>query len=271
MKQFSLLLISLSLLSEVKAEDVFLKTGKVVRASNLRREGNVAFAKLITPPGETSLIAINQVERIVFTEAPEMRAAAAAAYAGDPQTVLSKTAAPLAYHNQWHDVPGNARSAILRLVIPALINARKTEEIKTLLESWIPTGDQDLEATAQLLKLRLLNADKPAFERAAASVTATFPGTLSAAVAWIEQGNSWLSTGQWTQAARAFLSVRLFSQGWRLLQAPSLLGAVEACRGNDQIPESLPLIEDLQNEYPGSLQTRIANALPKQTTTTTTR
>jgi hypothetical protein len=271
MKFSTLLLAFLSLLHGAHAEDVYLKTGKVVRASSLRRDGTVAFAKLLTPPEETSLIAINQIERIVFTEAPEMREASAAAYAGDAQTVLIKTAAPLAYHNQWHDVPGNARGAILRLVLPALVNTRKTAELKTLLQTWVPTGDPDLEATVQLLKLRLLNPDKTAFEKAAVSATSTCPGTLSAAVAWIEQGNTYLSTGQWAKAARAFLSVRLFSPGWRLLQAPALLGAVEACRGNDQIPESLPLIEDLQTEYPGSQQTRTANALPKLKATTTTR
>lgn len=271
MKPHTLLLAFLSLLHAATAEDVYLKSGKVVRASNLRRDGTVAFAKLTTPPEETSLIAINQIERIVFTEAPDMREAAAAAYAGDAQTVLIKTAAPLAYHNQWHDVPGNARAAILRLVLPALVNTRKTPELKTLLQDWVPTGDPDLEATVQLLKLRLLSPDKTGFEKAALSATSTCPGTLCAAVAWLEQGNTCLSTGQWAQAARAFLSVRLFTPGWRLLQAPALLGAVEACRANDQIPESLPLIEDLQAEYPGSHQTRIANALPKQTATSATR
>lgn len=271
MKYFTLLLVVLPLLHGARAEDIYLKTGKIVRASSLRRDGTVAFAKLTTPPEETSLIAINQIERIAFTEAPEMREAAAAAYAGDAQTVLTKASAPLAYHNQWHDVPGNARNAILRLVLPAFVNARKTQDLKALLQAWIPTGDPDLEATVQLLSLTLLNPDKPAFEKAAASATATCPGTLCAAVAWIEQGNAHLSTGQWAQAARAFLSVRLFSPGWRLLQAPALLGAIEACRANDQITESLPLIEDLQTEYPGSQQTRIANALPKPTATSATR
>lgn len=271
MKSFILLLAALTLLHRARAEDVYLKTGKVLHASNLRRDGTVAFAKLITPPEETTLVAINQIERIAFTEAPDMREAAEAAYAGDAQTVLIKTAAPLAYHNQWHDVPGNARAAILRLVLPALVNARKTPELKTLLQSWTPTGDPDLESTVQLLKLVVLNPDKLAFEKAAVYATSTCPGTLCAAVAWIEQGNTFFSTGQWAQAVRAFLSVRLFSPGWRLLQPPALLGAVEACRANDQIPESLPLIEDLQTEYPGSHQTRIANALPKQTATSATR
>lgn len=269
MKTALFLLFSLALVSWAKAEDLYLKNGKVVRVSSLRRDGNVAFVKLLNPPEETSLIAINQIDRIVFPESAELREAALAAQAGDAQTVLIKTAAPLTYHNQWHDVPGNARMTLLRLAIPALICARKNAELKALLETWLPTGDPDLEATAQLLKLKFVNSDPAGFEKAALSATTTSPGTLCAAVSWLEQGNAYLSTGQWPKAVRSFLSVRLFSQSWRLFQAPALLGAIEACRANDQIPQSIPLIEDLQSEFPGSKQALIANGFPKPAPTPT--
>lgn len=270
MKTVLFLLFSLAFLPWAKAEDLYLKNGKVVRASSLRRDGSVAFAKLLNPPEETSLIAINQIDRIVFPESVELREATVAAHAGDAQTVLTKTAAPLAYHNQWHDVPGNARVALLRLALPALICARKNTELTALLQAWLPTGDPDLEATAQLLKLKFVTTDPAGFEKAALSATSTSPGTLCAAVSWIEQGNACLSTGQWGKAVRSFLSVRLFSQSWRLFQAPALLGAIEACRANDQIPQSIPLIEDLQNEFPGSQQAVIANGFPKPASTTAT-
>lgn len=261
----------LLLTHDVQAEDVYLKTGKVVRAKILRRDGPVVFAKQAAPPEETSLIAVNQIEKIVFADSPELNDASAAAYAGDAQTVLNKTAGPLSYHNQWHDVPGNARASILRLVLQALIHLRKTAEIKSLIQTWIPTGDLDVEATAELLRVRFLAAEKDSFERAAISATAFYPGTLCAAVAWLELGNTHLATGQWSEAARDFLSVRLFSQGSRLLQAPALLGAVEACRGDDQGTQSIALIEDLLAEYPASEQARIAAALPRPTTKSSSR
>ncbi len=264
MKNLSFTLMFVLIQCVALGQDIYQKDGKILRASGMRRDGGVIFARVASPVNgqETALVTVNAVERIVFPDDPRLRDAAASAYAGDAASVLSKTVPLFSYARQWADIPGNTLTEVLRLMIPGLLASRKMSDLSRLVESWVPTNDPDLESVVQLLKLKISGADKASFEHACKLLVLDTPGTLGAAVAWMEQGYSALEERNWASATRAFASVRLFSQNWRLLQPAALLGAIEACRGNGSSEQTAPFMTDLLSEYSETPQARTAKNLP---------
>jgi len=264
MKALFFLALSLGCAVCGSAQDIYQKDGKVVRAASLRRDGGLVFAKL-TSQGEnqeTVMVAVNSIERIAFPEDPLIREAMAHAYAGDAPSVLKKTTQSYSYARQWLDVEGNTMATVLRLMIPSLIAAGKKSDLSKLLETWVPTKDPDLETVVRLLRLKERGDQGDMFEMECRRLVEGSPGTMSAAVAWIYLGRNALEARQWTSAIRAFTSLRLFSQSWRVLQPVALLGALEACRGNGSSEQASIFLSDLESEYPKSAQAGIARSLP---------
>ena len=267
MKSLSRLILFLLVQCVALGQDIYQKDGKVLHASGLRRDGGVIFVRGASQvnPQETLLVAVNNVERIVFPDDPRLRDAAASAYAGDAAAVLTKTGPLFSYARQWAEIPGNTLPEVLRLMIPGLVASRKMSDLTRLVESWVPTNDPELESVVPLLKLKISGVDKTGFENACKALVLNTPGTLPAAIAWIELGYSALEARDWPAAIRAFASVRLFSQNWRLLQPAALLGAIEACRGHGSSEQTAPFMTDLESEYPETPQARIAKTLPPLT------
>lgn len=264
MKSLSFLVIILASMGCASGQDIYQKDGKVLRATNLKRDGGVVFARLMSQGEnqETAMVAVNTIDRIVFPEDPLFREAVEHANLGDALAVLNKTSQARSTAREWADINGNTMADILRLMIPSLIAAGKKSELSRLLESWVPTKEADLETTVGLLKLHERADQQDKFEMECRRVVEGAPGTLSAAVAWTYMGRKALDSRQWNSAVRAFTSIRLFSQNWRVLQPVALLGAIEGCRGNASPAQAAIFASDLESEYPGSAQASIARSLP---------
>lgn len=239
------------------ADDVYCKDGKVYRGLKLRKESGFIFGKHLVPKDpqeQDAIIVANQVDRIVFSEPQTLRELRQAAYAGDAALVLEKGEALIAEHRQWADTPGNYWRDLMRSEIPALYVLGKTEALQKLIKEWVPTGDPDLEDGVKLVAMRHGGAEKAAFLEICKKATATNPGSLVAAIAWIELGHAALEEKNWPAAVRSFLSVEVFASAWRLLLPEALLGAVRACVSNGQQPQAAVFAQDLRNEYASSPQ-----------------
>lgn len=234
------------------ADDVFCKDGKVHRGLVLRREAGFIFGRQVSPKDaadQETVIVLNQVERIVFAEPPALRELRQLAYAGDSRAVVEKSAQLITEHRPWADVPGNYWRELMRAQVPALYALGEIEEIQKLIKTWVPTGDLDLDDGVRLLGLRSSGTDRGSFLELCKKATAGSPGTLVAAIGWLEQGQEALAQKQWSVAVRHFLSVEVFASPWRLLLPEALLGAVRATAGNGQPAQAAVYARELQSEY----------------------
>jgi hypothetical protein len=259
------LCVFLALMLPLCADDVFCKDGKVHRGMVLRREAGILFGRSATPKDgqeQETVIVLNQVERVVFTEPAALREVRQAAYAGDARAVVEKNAQLIAEHRQWADVSGNYWRELMRAQVPALYALGENEELQKLVTAWIPTGDLDLDDCVRLLGLRPNGAEQGSFLELCKKATAGSPGTLVAAIGWLELGRDALAQKQWTVAVRHFLSVEVFASPWRLLLPEALLGAVRATAANAQPAQAAVYGRDLQSEYAHTPQAgKVAEAL----------
>lgn len=239
------------------ADDVYCKDGKILRGLSLRREGAWVFGKPLgtqDPQVQETLIALNQLERIAFTEPVVLREARQAAYLGNATLVLSKTEAFSLEHRQWMDIAGNLWRELMRMRIPALVSLDRKEELTQVLNAWTPTGDNELEEAVKLLTLKMAGGDKAPLLEASKRLTADNAGTLGAALGWLELGGAALDAKRWPEAIRAFVSIQVFAPAWRLLYPEALLGAVRAAIGSGKPEQANPFVQDLQSEYATSPQ-----------------
>jgi hypothetical protein len=249
----------------VLGDDVYCKDGKVHRGLVLRREAGVIFGKTAAakdPQAQETLIVANQVERIVFSEPAALRDARQAAYSGDARTVIDKIGPLISDHRIWAETPGNYWRDLMRMQVPALYVLGENEQLRQLIQGWLPTGDLDLDDSVKLLAMRMSGGDQAAFREICAKATAGNPSSLVAAIGWLELGRAALAEKKWPHAVRQFLSVEVFASSWRLLVPEALLGAVRACAGNRQQPQASVYARDLQTEFSGAPQSaRINEAL----------
>jgi hypothetical protein len=249
----------------LSADDVFCKDGKAHRGLVLRREAGILFGRSAAPKDvqeQETVIVLNQVERIVFSEPAALREMRQAAYAGDARSVVDKGAQLILEHRPWADVPGNYWKELMRAQVPALVALGDNEGLQNLIKAWIPTGDLDLDDSARLLGMRAGGVDRAAFLELCKKATAGSPGTLVAAISWLELGREALAQKQWPVAVRHFLSVEVFASPWRLLLPEALLGAVRATAANGQPAQASVYARDLQSEYANTPQAaKVAEAL----------
>ena len=256
----SLLGILLCGIPSASAEDVFLKDGTAQRGLGLRRDGAIIFGK--PESGPEALIPVNNVARIIFRESSGLRDARDGFFTGDSRKVLDNTASELTYHGLFKDIPGSMWPAIMRLRIPALIAAAREPELDGFLRDWTPIGDAELEAAVALLKLRKSGSNEEKSKAYQAAIAGN-PGTLSAAIAWLEMGNAALEAKNWAAAIRSFVSVQVFASSYRPLHPVALFGAVKACLGNEQPEHANTFAQEMKSDFPRATQVRALEAILK--------
>ncbi len=251
------------LLDSARADDVYLKDGKVVHASSLRRDGNFLFAKTSTADGSgnETLIPIAQIDRISCIEPPALLEARQHASLGNADTVLQKTQLLLDQNKPLADIAGSAWPEIVRLRMTAIVASQKTEAFFELQKNWIPTGDPDLENAAKWLGAAASGINLRTLRDGLKAASVPGASSLSAGIAWLEFGKEALEAKQWQNAIRAFLSVEVFLKRYPLLHPTALLGAIRAFAATNAQKEGWTLVEELRSRYPESPQVKIASDL----------
>ncbi|MEI6712789.1 MAG: hypothetical protein WCO60_03495 [Verrucomicrobiota bacterium] len=246
-----------------RAEDVFLKDGKVVRAQGLRREGNFLFVRTVNAEGVGSeaLLQFSQVERIAFGDPPAMVEARKLANAGNAAAVLEKTASLVPSTRLFADVPGNLWADLVRLRLPAIAILKDRDALSELQKQWVVTGDADLEEALKLVVESQAAGDSKASLQRWKSVAVPGATSLTAGLAWLELGKAALEAKQWKEAVRAFLSVEVFVANYRILHPPALLGAIRAFVSSGELKDAKIRMEVLQAEFPNSAELRLAAEL----------
>ena len=247
-----LFLLCLAFPSRGSAQTVQLKDGKVFFAKEMRREGNFLFLKIATPDGalKDELVQLPQLERLEFSEPPELGEARQLAQTGDAAVVLEKTAQPAAFFRTYADLPGSLWPEVMRLRLPALAVAGTAEMLSELQKTWAPTGDLELDTAFRLLAA---GQNDPAGARTAWKALAQpGAGTLAAGLSWLEIGQAELAAKQWRSAARAFLSVEVFVPQHRLLLPKALLGAAKAFKEKGDHAKVAALVRELESDFPGT-------------------
>lgn len=251
------------LLDSARADDVYLKDGKVLHASSLRRDGAFLFAKTSTPEGSgnETLIPISQIHRIACVEAPDLLEARQSAARGNADAVLQKTQLLLDQNRSLADISGSPWPEIVRLRMAAIVATQKTEAFVELQKNWIPTGDPELEAAAKWLGAAASGTDLRTLRDGLKAASVPGASSLSAGIAWLEFGKEALEAQQWQNAIRAFLSVEVFLRRYPLLHPTALLGAIRAFAATNSQKEGWTLVEELRSRYPESPQVKIASDL----------
>jgi TolA-binding protein len=258
-----LVFICLALPSGGSAQTLQLKDGKVLFATEMRREGNFLFVKIAAPDGSVKdeLVQLPQLERVDFGDLPALVEARQLAQSGDAAGVLEKTTQPAGFFRAYADLPGNPWPDVMRLRLPALAVAGTAEMLSALQKNWAPTGDAELDTAFRLLAA---GQNDPAGARTAWKALAQpGTGTLAAAISWLEIGQAELAAKQWRSAARAFLAVEVFVPQHRLLLPKALLGAAKAFKEKGDHAKAAALIRDLESDFPGTPEAAAAPDLLK--------
>jgi hypothetical protein len=249
-------------------DDVYYKAdGKVLRGLTLRRQENLVFGKSIVPSAasdEMQIIAVQQIERIAFTEPAALLEARKAALAGDALAALEKASSVAQEHRPWADIPGNLWREAIRIQIASMLALQRDPELRALCQNWIPTEDLELEETVRLLSLQTSPMEKETIQSAYQKAVALNPGSLPAVVSYLAMGKSALESRQWKAATKAFLSVPIFAPHWKVLHPPALLGVVRAFLGDGQRPLAARYAEDLKSDFPHAPENSIAETLLTQ-------
>ena len=249
----------LGLLGLIQAQEIVLKDGRIVDASEVRRQQGGIVA-LVAPTGEVT-IPQGEIQRIGFPRPPQLSQAIDLIVAGQIEEAIALIEPVVNEQVDFRDLPGNRWGEATLALVQALNRAGRGLEADALAAKLTEVSiDAEYSEGAIVQKAFGLLMRKD-FGSAAKLVEPLIQNGITPAVragAFVVKGECLLAEHKWEEAVLSFLQVPVFYPGEKIALPMALLGRGRAHLGMDDFPAARATLEELRKTYPGAPEAKLA-------------
>jgi TolA-binding protein len=264
MNRILLVLFLCSLVPQLWAQTIVLKSGQRIETQGVRRAGDKVMGK-IEVAGRAGEVGhpVASIAKIDFPEPQGIKTASDFLVQGQAERALSEINQVIAFYDQFRDVPGAwwAQAAVVKVAaLAALGRDIEAEALATQVQKF----STDPEATRALnLRIAASLVRKQDFDKASQLVDSVIKESARPEVladAWVTKGNILFAQKQWDGALLAFLHVPVFFQDEKPFMPPALLGSARAYRRLDDVDRAKKTLHDLITAFPKSAEAAAAQS-----------
>lgn len=262
MKRLTFLLLILATASGASAQTISLKSGEVVPANDLVRNGDLIMVSVKSPEGRIGQVAyhVSDVAELNLPAPDVMTYATEQVAKGQFKNALAQIDPIVVYQKTIRDIPGNWWAKAALVEVSALLGLDRAADAAALVNE-IASNSSDPEILLAA-KLQIDLATKytdPAQALAAydAIINQTLdPETLSRA--WIAEGDVHFGQHEFDEALLDYLSVTVFYPEHNQLIPKALWGSGQAYAKLKDVPNATKTYQELVSTYPESPEAYLA-------------
>jgi len=249
----------LSLLGLIHAQEIVLKDGRLVDASEVRRQQGSIVA-VAAPSGEVT-IPQGEIQRINFPRPPQLSQAIDLIVAGQVEEAIALIEPVVNEQVDFRDFPGNRWGEATLALVQALNRAGRgleAEAVAAKLTEVSIDAEYSEGAIVQKAFGQLIRKD---FALAAKLVEPLVQKGKTPAVrseAFVVKGECLLAEQKWEEAMLSFLQVPVFYPGEKIALPMALLGRGRAHLGMEDFPGARAALEELRKTYPAAAEAKLA-------------
>lgn len=243
--------------TQVFAQNIVLKDGRVVAGQNLRRSGASVLSQTQVGAAVGDVgYAVASIAKIEFAEPPEIAAATELLLAGKASEALGKIDPVVKAQGPFKDIEGNwwAQAAQVKLSALAVIPSSEADS-EVLISDMLSTNtDPEVVLYARVRRAANLagkGSSKQAIEVCEAVIKES-KRKATIAEAWYTKGISLLQQNDFDSALLALLHIPVYYPDQKLLMPGVLFKCAKAYSGNEDYANAISTLEDLIKSYPGS-------------------
>ena len=195
------------------ADEILLKSGKVVAISHPSRVGNSLMTDIAGMTGQQIGYSVKDIAKMVFPEPGQIKAASDLLSLEQPQQAITLLDPVLSFYGPFSDIPGNWWLPAALIKATALSALHRESEAEPLLKEIARLATDRNDGRLAKIRLAALSAQHGTYKDALLIYDEAVDNSFRADVlaeAWLDKGDALLASKQADAAEIAFLHIPVF-------------------------------------------------------------